>query len=84
MHPSVETARPEIRTLCRRLGVRSLDLFGSASGPDPAGHPADVDVLVVFGALPAGRRFDAYFQLKEGLEEILGMRVDVVAEQRDG
>jgi predicted nucleotidyltransferase len=64
MHPSVETALPEIRALCRSLGVRRLDLFGSASGPEQKTAPADVDVLVEFDELPPGRLFDAYFQLK--------------------
>jgi uncharacterized protein len=79
MHPSVETALPEIRALCRRLGVRRLDLFGSASGPEQKTAPADVDVLVEFDELPPGRLFAAYFQLKEGLERILGTSVDVIS-----
>ncbi len=78
VHPSVEAVLPEIRELCRRLGVLRLDLFGSASGPAPGGRPNDVDVLVEFGQLPTGQRFDAYFALKEGLERILGAKVDVV------
>jgi uncharacterized protein len=79
VHPSVEAALPEIRALCRRTGVRRLDLFGSASGSSWSGLPNDVDVLVEFDALPAGRRFEAFFALKEGLELILGGPVDVIS-----
>lgn len=78
MHPSVEAALPQIRDLCRRLGVARLDLFGSASGTVWESQPNDVDVLVEFGPLPPGERFDAYFTLKEGLERILSTSVDVI------
>jgi predicted nucleotidyltransferase len=73
---------PEIRELCRRAGVRRLDLFGSASGSNYSIHPNDVDVLVEFGPLPPGHRFDAYFLVKEGLEQILGTPVDVVSAEK--
>jgi predicted nucleotidyltransferase len=78
VHPSVEAALPEIRALCRRTGVRRLDLFGSASGSGWTRPPNDVDVLVEFAPLPPERRFEAFFALKEGLELILGGPVDVV------
>jgi predicted nucleotidyltransferase len=79
VHPSVEAALPQIRDLCRRLGVVRLDLFGSASGSTWSRSPNDVDVLVEFGPLAPGERFDAYFILKEGLERLLSKPVDVVA-----
>lgn len=78
MHPSVEAALPEIRELCRRLGVARLDLFGSASGPEPAEDPGDVDVLVEFDGRAGGPTLHTYFELVEGLEAILGKPVDVV------
>ncbi|ETA01158.1 hypothetical protein CcI6DRAFT_03402, partial [Frankia sp. CcI6] len=31
MHPLIETRQAEIQGLCRRLGIRRLDLFGSAT-----------------------------------------------------
>jgi uncharacterized protein len=78
VHPSVEAALPQIRNLCQRLGVTRLDLFGSASGSTWSHSPNDVDVLVEFGPLSPGQRFDAYFTLKEGLERLLSRPVDVV------
>jgi predicted nucleotidyltransferase len=65
----------EIGDLCQRLGVRRLDLFGSAVGDSFDVASSDVDVLVEFDADPG---FDTFFALKEGLEEILGRQVDVV------
>jgi uncharacterized protein len=79
VHPSVEAALPEIAALCERLGVRRLGLFGSATGPAFDPGSSDIDVLVEFGSDRNAGYFDSYFSLKEGLELILGRRVDVVA-----
>ena len=79
MHPSVEAALPEIRELCRRLRVRRLGLFGSASGPEPAEDPGDFDVLVEFDRRAGGPTLSTFFELVEGLEAILGKPVDVVS-----
>jgi predicted nucleotidyltransferase len=78
VHPSVEAALPEIRELCQRLGIRRLDVFGSASFFDGDREPADVDVLVEFGSGTDSPTLRTYFQLVEGLEAILGKPVDVV------
>jgi uncharacterized protein len=80
VHPSVESALPQIADLCEQLGVVRLDLFGSATGDSFDPRSSDVDVLVEFGADTATGAFDAYFSLKEGLERILGRPVDLVAE----
>jgi uncharacterized protein len=70
----VATALPQIAALCASLGVRRLDLFGSAVHDDA--EPHDIDVLVELGA--DRNRFDAYFALKQGLEDLFGCDVDVV------
>ena len=77
VHELIEARRADIEALCRRLGVRRLDVFGSALGATFT-ESSDVDGLVEFGpSLPAGP-FDTYFALKEGLEQFLGRRVDLV------
>lgn len=78
MHALIEAKRPEIDSLCRRLRVRRLDLFGSATGDSFDEDSSDVDVLVEFDVVPGLDSFDAFFSLKEGLERILGRPVDVV------
>ena len=60
----------EIRT----HGVVSLSLFGSFARNQPR-PDSDVDLLVDFGR-PA--TFDQYMDLKLYLEDLLGMRVDLV------
>jgi predicted nucleotidyltransferase len=64
----------EAETLRRRFAVRSLFLFGSAARGQ-AGPASDVDVLVEFNGPPT---FDRYMDLKFHLEDLLGLRVDVV------
>lgn len=66
-----------IASLCRRFGVRRLSVFGSAvAGPfDPA--RSDVDFLVEFED-GTDELFDAYFGLKEALEQLLERPVDLV------
>lgn len=78
MHPVVETKRGEIAALCRRLGVRRLDVFGSAVSDDFDIEHSDVDVLVEFDD-EVGGGIRLYFALKDGLEQILDRPVDVVS-----
>jgi predicted nucleotidyltransferase len=68
----------EVVALCRRLGVVRLDLFGSATR-DELKPGSDVDVLVRFDRA-RGDLFARFFDLKEGLEAILGRPVDLVVE----
>ena len=77
MHPVIESKRAEIAALCRELGVRRLDVFGSAVGDAFDVERSDVDVLVDFETTAPGS-LDTYFALKWGLESILGRPVDVV------
>ncbi|WP_131767276.1 nucleotidyltransferase family protein [Candidatus Protofrankia californiensis] len=80
MHPLIEARRAEIQALCRELGIRRLDVFGSAVGDSFDVDTSDVDVLVEFDDGRTGfDYFGAYFGLKEGLERLLGRAVDVVS-----
>lgn len=80
--PSLQHLRAQrsgIEALCRRYGVRRLDLFGSAAlGRAQTG--SDYDFLVEFEPFPAGGYADAYFGLLEGLQDLLGAPVELVAE----
>ncbi|MDQ3423781.1 MAG: nucleotidyltransferase domain-containing protein [Actinomycetota bacterium] len=69
--------REAIGDLCRKHGVRSLVVFGSALTEHFDDTCSDVDFLVKF-ADDLTSRFDAYFGLKEGLETLLGRPVDLV------
>ncbi len=70
--------RKELEALCRRYGVRRLELFGSAAtGLERLGE-SDLDFLVEFDPLPSGGYADAYFGLLESLEALSGRPVDLV------
>lgn len=78
MQPLVDHQRLRIADLCRHYGVRSLDLFGSASTGEFDSLHSDVDLLVDFqDASPAGAA-DRYFGLKEDLQALFGRSVDLV------
>jgi predicted nucleotidyltransferase len=78
MQPIVETQLIELRNLCRQFHVRRLDLFGSAvrGAFDP--ERSDVDFVVEFEQNAPGKALDAYFNLKEALEKLLGRPVDLL------
>jgi uncharacterized protein len=69
-----------IAVLCRRYGVRRLDLFGSAATGrfDPA-H-SDLDFLVAFETQSCGGFSGPYFRLLEALERLFDRKVDLVSE----
>lgn len=79
MQSGVEQRQSEIAALCRRFGVRRLELFGSAAGPDFDPATSDVDLLVEIEPPPGMGYADAYFGLKEELERLLARPVDLVS-----
>lgn len=78
MNGPIELDRSAIAAVCERYGVRRLVIFGSAVTRRFDEATSDVDLLVEFrGDVP--NRFDAYFGLKESLEDLLGRPVDLVS-----
>jgi predicted nucleotidyltransferase len=75
----ISSRQEELRELCRRFHVRRLDLFGSAAGNDYDPARSDLDFLVEFGPVPPGAYADAFFGLKESMEQLFGRPVDLVA-----
>jgi predicted nucleotidyltransferase len=78
MFTMTDEERAAVERLCREVGVKRLDLFGSATGDDFDPEKSDLDFLVEFGPLPPGRRFDAFFDLRDGLEAVFERSVDLV------
>lgn len=79
MIADIATHREELAALCRRFHVRRLDVFGSAARAadfDPA--RSDLDFLVEFEPLEPGVYVDAFFGLKEGLEQLFAKPVDLL------
>ncbi|MBP7051563.1 MAG: hypothetical protein KBE65_11155 [Phycisphaerae bacterium] len=76
---NVEPFKPRIVELCRRSKVRRLDLIGPAALEEDA-LDGEIDVLVEFQR-DQGELFNRFFDLKEGLERLLGRMVDVTVEE---
>lgn len=77
----VEQNRAKIAEICRRHGVRKLDVFGSAArGTDFLSGSSDIDLFYEFDADPA-LLADRFFSLAEELENLLGHKVDLVSSQ---
>ena len=65
----------ELAVICAELGVRRLELFGSALRSD---NPGDFDFLVDLGDRPPAEYANAYFTLLERLQGLLARPVDLV------
>ncbi len=79
MHSAIEQHRDEIADICRRFGVRRLEVFGSAArGTDFNPETSDADFLVEFAPDRRRRSLGQYFDLSEALEKALGRPVDLV------
>jgi len=78
MLKEIEQRKSEIQALCRRFGVRRLDLFGSAASGGDGLQTHDLDFLVDFGDLSPKEYAEAYFALREALEQLFSRPVDLV------
>jgi len=76
----VDANLPALTALCRRFGVRRLDLFGSAATGrfDPA--RSDLDFLVEFDEQSVGGFAGPYFGLLGALETLFGRPIDLLTE----
>lgn len=77
LNPAIRPLVPDIIDACRRHGAVYAALVGSATQPDPAVRPADLDVLVRF---PSGQadRARRYLDLLHDLRTIAGTSVDLI------
>ena len=80
MHPAIEAKRESLAALCRRHGVRRLEVFGSAArGSDFDPARSDADFLVTFDDVsPDTDDLRRLLDLADALEHVLGRSVDVV------
>jgi hypothetical protein len=74
-----EQRRAEIAALCARHRAKRLEIFGSAVSSERFDEAkSDLDFLVEFLPLGPGEHADAYFGLKEALEDLFRRPVDLV------
>lgn len=80
MDTAIASRREDIAALCRRFGVKRLDLFGSAASGVFDPRRSDFDFLVDLGEQSSAAYVEAYFGLQESLESLLGRPVDLVTD----
>ncbi|MCS7306734.1 MAG: nucleotidyltransferase domain-containing protein [Thermoguttaceae bacterium] len=78
MLSAIEAQHSAVIALCQKFGVRRLDLFGSAATGAFQPGKSDLDFLVEFQGDSYHGMADRYFGLLEALEELFGVRVDLV------
>jgi hypothetical protein len=74
----IESKRDLIVAICRKHQVLRLFAFGSALRDDFRPGESDVDLLVEFESMDGYDRANAYFDMLEELESLLGVKVDLV------
>ena len=78
MLKEIENHRADIAELCRRYGVKRLELFGSAArGEDFDPATSDIDFLVEFSEVQIPS-LNEYLALQEALGELLGRPVELM------
>jgi predicted nucleotidyltransferase len=70
-----------IARLCREHGAERLEVFGSAADGRFDAQRSDYDFIVTFGPEARKAISDHYFALADGLEALLGRKVDLLTDQ---
>jgi predicted nucleotidyltransferase len=79
MHSDIDEKRDALAALCRRYGVKRLEVFGSAArGSDFDPRKSDLDFLVEFEQRSDLPSLEQFFGFAEALEQLLGRPVDLV------
>jgi predicted nucleotidyltransferase len=78
MIPLIDRHRDDLKGLCQRHHVKTLELIGSATDGTFDPGRSDLDFLLEFLPEAAGRPFAGYFDLKDDLERLFGRKVDLL------
>src|SRR3954467_7822166 len=73
----IEDRRAAVESLCRKHGVKRLELFGSAARGDLTA--TDLDFFVEFVDYGSSTIADQWFGLQEDLQKLLGKPVDLIS-----
>jgi len=81
MRSVLEKNKGELAEVCRRFGVRRLEVFGSAVREDFDPAKSDFDFIVSFADKTPGTYADRYFDFAAAIEKLLGRRIDLLTER---
>ena len=74
----VQEKQKEVVELCRKFGVKRLELFGTATGANFNQLESDIDFLIEFESSTPAEHASRYFGLLAALQELFGRNVDLV------
>ena len=77
----VKQREAELVELCHKHHVKRLDIFGSAADGSFKPGVSDLDFVVDYLPLASGQRFRVYFGLLADLEDLFGLKIDLVMER---
>ncbi len=77
MLDTIEAKQPQLAVLCRRFGVRKLDLFGSAATGAFDAATSDLDFIVDLGGYDV-TVVDRFLDLADALETLFDRPVDLI------
>lgn len=80
MIPLIDQHHATVVALCRRYGVRRLDLFDSAATGAFHDDTSDLDFVVSLADTSPGTYADRYLDFAEALEGLFGRPVDLITE----
>ena len=80
MIDTLRKKKSQIREICKRYGVKSLSVFGSATLDSFDQSSSDMDFLVEFEDFGIGSYADRYFGVREELEALFKRPVDLVVD----
>lgn len=78
MVKAIEEHSEKVAGLCRRFGVKRLEVFGSAAGDRFDPQCSDIDLLVELDVADPVAHARAYFGLLAELRDLFGREVDLV------
>ncbi len=78
MNRVVQEKLPDLIRLCRRNGIRRLELFGSAARDDFQPAHSDLDFIATFDDCTRLEGFESYLDALRQLEDLFGQRVDLL------
>jgi predicted nucleotidyltransferase len=76
--PLIEQHRAELDDLCKRYGVKRLELFGSAAREDDFQTHSDLDFFIEFLREHSLGIYDRWFGLQEDLQTLFHRQIDLV------
>lgn len=77
----IEHHRADLAQICRRYGVKTLEVFGSAAEGTWDPERSDLDFLVEFLPVGEGRIAPDYFGLLHALEDLFHRKIDLVMDR---